>query len=131
MDNTCNDSKSKIFGINFSIKEEAVIHEFVTGASYKIISDRLHISQSTLEYHIRNIMNKTGCNSKAQLMMFLNKKIELSKKQNNAKVKQKKVVFISAIIFIISFFATIIWFFLCNNHSYFGVSAISGKYFGA
>lgn len=62
--------KSNVSGISFSAKEKAVIQEFLTGVPYKVISEKLNMSSSALEYHIRNIMNKTGCNSKNELMIF-------------------------------------------------------------
>lgn len=69
------DLKIDISGINFSSKEEAVIREFLTGVPYKVIASNLNISPSAIEYHIRNIMNKTGCKTKVELMTFLKEKI--------------------------------------------------------
>lgn len=101
-------------GSVFSVKEKAVIQEFLTGVPYKVISAKLNMSSSALEYHIRNIMNKTGCNSKNELMIFLNKKIELSNNKSNEKANQKKIIFISEIMLLTSFFI-LFYFFLRDN----------------
>lgn len=68
------DSKGEgsISGIYFTAKEMVVIQELVSGESYKIIASRLSLSTRTLEYHIKNIMNKVGCNSKSELLVFFN-----------------------------------------------------------
>jgi tetratricopeptide (TPR) repeat protein len=47
-----------------------IIQKLVAGESYKIIATRLLISPRTVEYHIKNIMNKVGCNAKSDLMGF-------------------------------------------------------------
>jgi DNA-binding CsgD family transcriptional regulator/tetratricopeptide (TPR) repeat protein len=61
-----------IAGIEFSPKEMLVIHELVIGESYKVIATRLSMSERNVQYHIKNIMGKVGCNSKSDLMAFFN-----------------------------------------------------------
>ena len=90
-------SKVNISSINFSAKEKMVIQEFLTGAPYKIIAKKLNMSPSALEYHIRNIMNKTNCSSKTELMIFLNEQMELSKNKSEGIGNLKKIIFVSTI----------------------------------
>ena len=90
-------SKVNISSINFSAKEKMVIQEFLTGAPYKIIAEKLNMSPSALEYHIRNIMNKTNCSSKTELMIFLNEQMELSKNKSEGIGNLKKIIFVSTI----------------------------------
>jgi DNA-binding CsgD family transcriptional regulator/tetratricopeptide (TPR) repeat protein len=65
-------SESMIAGVGFSSKEMQVIRELVVGESYKVIAARLSISPRTVEYHVKNIMNKIGSSSKSDLMAFFN-----------------------------------------------------------
>ena len=71
VENTSKNNES-IAGISFTPKEIVIIREIVAGESYKVIASRLSMSTRTIEYHIRNIMNKIGCNSKSELMAFFN-----------------------------------------------------------
>jgi DNA-binding CsgD family transcriptional regulator len=64
-------SKS-IAGIGFSQKEMQIIHELVIGESYKVIAARLSMSERNVQYHVKNVMSKVGCNSKSDLMAFFN-----------------------------------------------------------
>ncbi|MDR2107804.1 MAG: LuxR C-terminal-related transcriptional regulator [Holosporaceae bacterium] len=61
-----------IAGIAFSPKEMSLIRELVTGESYKVIASRLSMSDRNVQYHVKNIMNKIGCNAKSDLMTFFN-----------------------------------------------------------
>jgi tetratricopeptide (TPR) repeat protein len=47
-----------------------VIRELMIGESYKVIASRLSMSERNVQYHIKNIMNKVGCNAKSDLMAF-------------------------------------------------------------
>jgi DNA-binding CsgD family transcriptional regulator/adenylate kinase len=63
-------SSESISGIAFSPKEMLVIRELVTGESYKVIASRLSMSERNVQYHVKNIMSKVGCNARSDLMAF-------------------------------------------------------------
>ncbi|MDR2681579.1 MAG: helix-turn-helix transcriptional regulator [Holosporaceae bacterium] len=64
------ENPESIAGITFSPKEMSVIQELVIGESYKVIASRLLMSERNVQYHVKNIMSKIGCNSKSDLMAF-------------------------------------------------------------
>lgn len=111
-----------ISGIYFTPKELIVIRELVSGESYKIIAARLSLSTRTLEYHIKNIMNKVGCNSKSELLAFFNANgiFPDAEYQNNSlkeKVsffnKNKKLIAASVIIFTL---ISVVLFYFYEKH---------------
>jgi tetratricopeptide (TPR) repeat protein/DNA-binding CsgD family transcriptional regulator len=77
MNNNAEDSEI-IAGIAFTPKEMQVIRELVSGKSYKAISEKIsvlqktQVSHKTIEQRIKNIMSKTGKNSKSDLIEFFN-----------------------------------------------------------
>lgn len=92
--------------IDFSSKEKAVIREFLTGDQYKVIAGRLNISPSAFEYHIRNVMNKTGCKTKTDLMIFLKKELVQNKPN---KFRHKTVMLITLFTTVVALMATVSW----------------------
>lgn len=60
-----------IQSIEFTPKEIEVLREKVSGRSNEEICVRLGIKVSTLEYHIRNILMKTGCKNTVQLVSIV------------------------------------------------------------
>lgn len=57
-------------GINFTKKEMAIIEAMRDGCSYKEIAKMVFVVERTVQYHINNIMKKTNCNSKQELLRF-------------------------------------------------------------
>lgn len=59
-----------INGIVFTKKELVIIQAMLSGCSYKEIARRVFVVERTVQYHINNIMKKTNCNSKQELLKF-------------------------------------------------------------
>ena len=53
----------------FTERELDVLRALAQGYSYKEISEMLYISNNTLKYHIRNLLQKTGYRSTLQLVV--------------------------------------------------------------
>lgn len=53
----------------FTERELDVLKALAQGYKYEEISERLHISENTLKYHIRNLLQKTGYRSSLQLVV--------------------------------------------------------------
>ena len=66
----------KIRTVFFTEKEINVISCIINGRSAKFISILLNVSVNTVNYHIKHIMQKSGCHCKDQLIDF----VECSKK---------------------------------------------------
>jgi DNA-binding CsgD family transcriptional regulator len=80
-----------IGGVAFSPKEMQVIQELVAGESYKVIASKLSMSERNVQYHLKNIMNKTGCNAKSDLMTFFNFNGIFPDDQLQSYMKKKKL----------------------------------------
>ena len=59
----------------FSQREKEVIELLLQGKSNKQIAFELHIAQSTVEYHLKNIYQKLGVNSRTEAVIRLGKSI--------------------------------------------------------
>src|SRR5688572_26734728 len=57
----------------FSEREKEVIALLLQGKSNKQIALALHISQSTVEYHLKNIYQKLGVGSRTEAVLLLGK----------------------------------------------------------
>lgn len=57
-----------------SSRETEVFNLIIEGASNGEISGKLFISENTVKFHIRNILKKTGCANRSELLAMLNLK---------------------------------------------------------
>ncbi|MDR2723995.1 MAG: LuxR C-terminal-related transcriptional regulator [Holosporaceae bacterium] len=64
------DCFEKIGNIEFSHKELCVVALLINGKSYKSIANTFNISEKTVEYHVRSIMQKTKSASKRDIRDF-------------------------------------------------------------
>lgn len=55
----------------FSERENQIIDYLCTGATYKVIADKLFVTPSTVNFHIQNIYLKLDVNSKSQALLKL------------------------------------------------------------
>jgi DNA-binding NarL/FixJ family response regulator len=60
---------SKTGNYNLSVREMDIIKGLVSGFSYKLIADDLHISIDTVRSHIRHIYDKLQVNSKTEAIL--------------------------------------------------------------
>ena len=56
-----------------SLRETEVLNLIREGASNGEISARLFISENTVKFHVRNILKKTGCSNRTELLAALNR----------------------------------------------------------
>ena len=56
-----------------SLRETEVLNLITEGASNGEISTKLFISESTVKFHVRNILKKTGCSNRTELLTALNR----------------------------------------------------------
>ena len=49
-----------INGIRFSSQEMAIVEELKKGATYREIAEKLSISVKAIDYHVKNLKEKTG-----------------------------------------------------------------------
>ena len=56
-----------------SLRETEVLHLIQEGASNGEISTKLFISENTVKFHVRNILKKTGCSNRTELITALNR----------------------------------------------------------
>jgi len=66
-------SKVTIHGVEFSVQELMIIRELRSGATYQETARKLSLSVKTVEYHVKNLKEKTRTNSKEQLISFFDK----------------------------------------------------------
>lgn len=66
--NTIGQKKKSIISDKLTVRENEVIEQLVNGFTYKEIANVLGISVSTVNDHLKNIYNKLGVNSKAELI---------------------------------------------------------------
>lgn len=57
-----------------SSRETEVLNLIIEGASNGEISGKLFISENTVKFHVRNILKKTGCANRSELLAVLNQK---------------------------------------------------------
>ncbi|MBS7397754.1 MAG: helix-turn-helix transcriptional regulator, partial [Ruminiclostridium sp.] len=55
-----------------SSRETEVLNLIIEGASNGEISAKLFISENTVKFHVRNILKKTGCANRTELLAALN-----------------------------------------------------------
>ncbi|MBO6056413.1 MAG: hypothetical protein J6P84_05565 [Alphaproteobacteria bacterium] len=65
-----------INGIRFSSQEMAIVEELKKGATYREIAEKLSISVKAIDYHVKNLKEKTKANSKKELLDFFEKNKE-------------------------------------------------------
>ena len=56
-----------------SLRETEVLNLIREGASNGEISTKLFISENTVKFHVRNILKKTGCSNRAELLTAMNR----------------------------------------------------------
>ena len=56
-----------------SSREIEVLHLIREGASNGEISAKLFISENTVKFHVRNILKKTGCSNRTELLAALSR----------------------------------------------------------
>ena len=56
-----------------SLRETEVLNLIIEGASNGEISAKLFISENTVKFHVRNILKKTGCSNRTELITVLNR----------------------------------------------------------
>lgn len=56
-----------------SLRETEVLNLIIDGASNGEISEKLFISENTVKFHVRNILKKTGCSNRTELLTALNR----------------------------------------------------------
>ena len=52
---------------DLSTREREVLRMLLAGHSNAGISDALFITENTVKYHVRNVLQKTGCKNRADL----------------------------------------------------------------
>ncbi|MBQ9360809.1 MAG: hypothetical protein IJT96_07210 [Lachnospiraceae bacterium] len=57
---------------NFSAREREVMRLVIDGLNNSEITDVLYISESTVKFHVRNLLKKTGCKDRMELAAVLN-----------------------------------------------------------
>ena len=53
--------------VEITPKEMEVLRELTTGATDQEIAERLNVSVTTVRYHVKNLLSKTGFRSRTQL----------------------------------------------------------------
>lgn len=102
-----------IGGIVFTKKEIAIIQALRKGYSYKEIARTVFVVERTVQYHINNIMKKTKCNSKQELLNFFENAPQIEIMQHHARATKYFttaivvvfVAFISGIILYSNYFS--------------------------
>lgn len=57
----------KAFCTEFTERELEVLKQLVNGASNKIIAEQMSLSVDTIKYHLKNLLSKTGCQTRTEL----------------------------------------------------------------
>ncbi|MEA1785825.1 response regulator transcription factor [Arenibacter sp. GZD96] len=57
--------------VSFSDRENQIIDYLCSGATYKLIADKLYITPSAVNFHIQNIYLKLNVNSKSEALLKL------------------------------------------------------------
>ena len=107
-------SKVNIHGLEFSVQELMILRELRNGATYQETARKLSLSVKTVEYHVKNLKEKTKTSSKEELIAFFDKSttVEYFKKieekslslANNKKFLWKMIAFL---IFVIGVMTTL------------------------
>ena len=56
-----------------SLRENEVLNLIIEGDSNGEISEKLFISENTVKFHVRNILKKTRCSNRTELITALNR----------------------------------------------------------
>ena len=56
-----------------SLRENEVLNLIIKGDSNGEISEKLFISENTVKFHVRNILKKTRCSNRTELITTLNR----------------------------------------------------------
>lgn len=64
-------SETLFDALSLSLREKEILVLLLKGRSGRFISESLNISHNTVKFHIRNIYNKLGVNSRQELISFL------------------------------------------------------------
>lgn len=51
----------------FTEREQEVLVQLISGASNKTIAERMNLSVDTVKYHLKNLLSKTGCQTRTEL----------------------------------------------------------------
>jgi len=98
-----------INGIRFSSQEMAIVDELKKGATYREIAEKLSVSVKAIDYHVKNLKEKTKANSKKELSDFFenNKENQIIKKisiLSNDKKFLKALILILLILLVVTIF---------------------------
>ena len=55
---------------DLSARERDVLHLLLERRSNTEIASELYVSEATVKFHVRNILRKTGCGNRTELMAF-------------------------------------------------------------
>lgn len=61
------DHISKNLCAEFTERELEVLIQLISGASNKTIAERMNLSVDTVKYHLKNLLKKTGCQTRTEL----------------------------------------------------------------
>lgn len=70
-------NKVKIQGVEFSVRELMIMQELKKGSTYQEIANYLSLSVKTIEYHVKNMKEKTKTGSKEELLAFFDESVIL------------------------------------------------------
>ncbi|MCR5477876.1 MAG: helix-turn-helix transcriptional regulator [Lachnospiraceae bacterium] len=73
---TGEDAVPELFGerFGFSRRESEVFEQVLEGKTNAEIAERLYISESTVKFHVKNILRKTECGNRGELLSLYRKK---------------------------------------------------------
>lgn len=97
-------------GVEFSVQELSVVDMLRKGASYKDISEKLGISVKAIDYHIKNIKEKTKTNSKEEIIKFFNEKKKADKKKETISQDDKKFIKALSVVFGILLVSVVVFY---------------------
>ncbi|MBE6040048.1 MAG: helix-turn-helix transcriptional regulator [Clostridiales bacterium] len=55
-----------------SQRETGLLRLILDGRTNKEIADELYISDNTVKFHVRNLLHKTGCSNRKELLSLFN-----------------------------------------------------------
>lgn len=99
----------EINGISFTAQEMSVVSELKKGATYREIAEKLSVSVKAIDYHMKNLKEKTKTDSRRELLDFFEKNKE------NLVVKKVSILsndkrFLHALILILTILLTVVIF---------------------
>ncbi len=113
-----------INGIKFTGQEMSVVSELKKGATYREIAEKLSVSVKAIDYHVRNLKEKTKANSRKDLLDFFEKNKE------NLIVKKISILggdkrFLHALILILVILLAVIAFLYPKKHKLLEITNVS------